>query len=201
MEQENKVVTGADTTPTCGINAVADEPTNEGNAPLQEPAFSLPVKYNKQEYQLSLDEATAYAQKGMKYESLEPTLLQLSALAKGQGHSLTSYLQHLCGGPVPDINERLADEFCRLQKRCPEVDTFDRLPASVVNEAVENGTPLLYAYLAHHYDETRRITRAEQDRAAATAASAGSQQGEAPRSEDPTVSAMIRGVRFACGEQ
>ena len=197
MEQENKVVTGEDTTPTCEINAVADEPTNEENPSLQETAFSLPVKYNKQEYQLSLDEATTYAQKGMKYEQLEPTLLQLSALAKGQGRSLLEHLRLLGGEPVPDVNERLADEFCRLQKRCPEVDAFDRLPASVVTEAVENGTPLLYAYLAHHYDETRRIKRANTDRTAAGAASAGSQQGEVPHAEDPTVSAMIRGVRGA----
>lgn len=197
MEQENKVVTGEDTTPTCEINAVADEPTNEGETSLQETAFSLPVKYNKQEYQLSLDEATVYAQKGMKYEQLEPTLLQLSALAKGQGRTLAEHLRLLGGQPVPDVNERLADEFCRLQERCPEVDAFDRLPASVVEEAVENGTPLLYAYLAHHYDETRRIHRAKTDLQAAGAASAGSQRGEVPHAEDPTVSAMIRGVRGA----
>ncbi len=195
MEQENKAVTGEDTIPTCEINTVENEPTDEGGAPLQASALSLPVKYNKQEYQLSLDDATRYAQMGMKYERLEPTLTQLSALAQGQGHSLISYLQTLCGAPVPTLNERLADEFCRLRERCPEVDAFDRLPESVVNEAVENGTPLLYAYLAHHYNETRRIDRAKTDRATAGAASAGSQQGEMPKTDDPAVSAMIRGVR------
>ncbi len=195
--EETMVTTVGDTIPPADTHTVENEPTTEGETPLQETAFSLPVKYNKQAYQLSLDEATAYAQKGMKYESLEPTLMQLSALAQGQGRSLTSYLQSLCDQPVPDLNERLAEEFCRLRERCPEMDTFDKLPDSVVEEAVETGTPLLYAYLFHHYDQARRIDRAKTDAALAREASAGSQQGEAPTADDPTVSAMIRGVRGA----
>lgn len=172
-----------------GAKATENEPENG----LQETPFTLPIKFNKQEYQLSVEEATVYAQKGMKYTTMEPMLEQLRAHAETKGQTVAALVKELCG-EQRDANERLAEEFCRLREECPEMDTFDKVPSAVVRQALENGTPLLYAYLRYHYDESRRVARARAMAEAATAASAGSQRGETHKTPDPTVAAMVRGV-------
>lgn len=56
------------------------------------PAFTVPVKYNKQYRELTPDEASVYAQKGMKYESLEPHLAKLRLIGQQTGLSLEKIL-------------------------------------------------------------------------------------------------------------
>ena len=171
----------------------AEVAENEPNDGLQEASFTLPIKFNKQEYQLSVEEATVYAQKGMKYTTMEPMLEQLRAHAETKGQTVAALVKELCG-EERDVNERLAEEYCRLREECPEVDTFDKVPTAVVQQALASGMPLLYAYLRYHYDESRRVARARATAEAATAASAGSQRGETQKVPDPTVAAMVRGV-------
>ena len=145
---------------------------NELENDLQDAPFTLPIKFNKQEYQLSVEEATVYAQKGMKYQTMEPMLERLRSLAEAKGQSTAAFVRELCGEAI-DANERLAEEYCRLREECPELDTFDKVPKAVVQEALTSGKPLLYAYLRYHYDESRRVARARAAAAAAEGASAG----------------------------
>ncbi len=175
--------------------AVTDEALaeNESETDLQDTPFTLPIKFNKQEYQLSVEEATVYAQKGMKYQTMEPMLERLRLLAEAKGQSTAAFVRDLCGEAV-DANERLAEEYCRLRDTCPELDTFDKVPETVVQQALTSGTPLLYAYLRYHYDESRRVARARAAAAAAEGASAGRQRGEPQHTTDPAVAAMVRGV-------
>ena len=81
---------------------------------LQEETFCLPVKFNKQDYQLSKDEATAYAQKGMKFDTIEPMLHKLKNLAQQNGTSLGDLVDALCAPAQPteqvSVEERLAEE-------------------------------------------------------------------------------------------
>lgn len=184
----------ADTTPleedvADGAEAVPNESEND----LQEAPFTLPIKFNKQEYQLSVEEATIYAQKGMKYTTMEPMLEQLRAHAETNGKTVAALVKELCG-EERDVNERLAEEYCRLREECPEMDTFDKVPSAVVQHAIASGTPLMYAYWRYHYEESRRVARARAAAEAASAASAGPQRGETHKAPDPTVAAMVRGV-------
>lgn len=160
---------------------------------LQEMSMTLPVKFNKQEYQLSMEEAAVYAQKGMKFTTMEPMLTRLKALAQQKGKRLPDLVDELCGEPV-DINRRLAEEYCRLREECPELDTFDKVPAAAVQAAVDSGVPLLYTYLHYRYGEQTRIEKAKAAAVAAGGASAGGQRGEALPAPDPAVEAMLRGV-------
>ena len=171
-------------------NTMAESEPQEG---LQEPPFTLPVKFNKQEYQLSLEDATAYAQKGMKFDTIEPMLERLHSLAQRHGQSTAAFVQGLCG-ECTDINERLADEYGQLREVCPEVDSFDKVPDEVVQTAIDSGMPLLYAFLQHFYGEQTRIARAQAAAAQARERSAGVLRGETHGTPDPAVEAMVRGV-------
>ena len=171
-------------------NTMAETEPQEG---LQQPPFTLPVKFNKQEYQLSLEDATAYAQKGMKFDTLEPMLTRLHSLAQQHGQTTAAFVQGLCG-ECADINERLADEYGQLREVCPEGDSFDKVPEEAVQAAIDNGTPLLYAFLQHFYEEQTRIARAQAIADGARERSVGGQRGETHKTPDPAVEAMLRGV-------
>lgn len=198
-------VTAATTPPEHNGAPEATMPEQSGEC-LQEDAFRLPVKFNKQDYQLNLEEATVYAQKGMKFEQLEPMLDSLKALAQTQGLSMREFLEVLCAdnatAAVADepsaevsVEQRLAEEFCRLREECPDISDFAALPAAAVTMAVEENVPLLDAYLRYEHRERRRIQDAADAARAAGQASAGAQHSELQAVPDPSVAAMIAGVR------
>jgi hypothetical protein len=180
--------------PTAGNGCETNEPSGDG---LQESAFCLPVKFNKQDYQLTLEEATAYAQKGMKFDTVEPMLDKLKALAQQHGLGVRELVDTLCGEDVPAISDeqRLADDFCRLREECPDVTAFEAIPDSVIRTALDEGIPLLDAYLRHEHRERVRVEAATDAARKASASSAGAQRSELTPTPDPAVQAMLQGVR------
>ncbi len=177
-----------------GEERETNEPSGDG---LQESAFCLPVKFNKQDYQLNLEEATAYAQKGMKFDTVEPMLDKLKTLAQQHGLGVRELVDTLCGEDTPAISdeERLANDFCRLREECPDVKAFDALPESVIRTALDEGISLLDAYLRHEHRERVRVLAATDAARKAGASSAGAQRSELIPTPDPAVEAMISGVR------
>lgn len=180
--------------PTAGNGCETNEPSGDG---LQESAFCLPVKFNKQDYQLTLEEATAYAQKGMKFDTVEPMLDKLKTLAQQHGLGVRELVDTLCGEDVPAISDeqRLADDFCRLREECPDVTAFEAIPDSVIRTALDEGIPLLDAYLRHEHRERVRVEAATDAARKASASSAGAQRSELTPAPDPAVQAMLQGVR------
>ena len=166
---------------------------------LQEGTFCLPVKFNKQDYQLSKEEATAYAQKGMKFDTIEPMFQKLKTLAQQNGTGVKELVDALCDTPQAvepvSVEERLADEFLALQAECPDITDFEQLPMSVVERALESGDSLLVSYWRYCYRENSNVSEAQRAAALAGAASTGSLLGEVPPPADPAVEAMVRGVR------
>ena len=170
--------------------------TNEPSDGLQDSAFCLPVKFNKQDYQLNLEEATAYAQKGMKFDTIEPMLEKLKTLAQSHGLGVRELVDTLCEGTESVSNEeRLAEEFCRLREECPDITAFDAVPESVVKTALDEGISLLDAYLRYEHRERARVQQAAESARKAGTASAGAQRSELAPTPDPAVEAMLLGVR------
>ena len=204
LEDTGEHVTRVSETDTCdtspeniaGEGCETTEPSSDG---LQESAFCLPVKFNKQDYQLTLEEATAYAQKGMKFDTVEPMLDKLKTLAQQHGLGVRELVDTLCDGDGPAVSDeqRLADDFCRLREECPDVHAFDALPESVIQTALDEGIPLLDAYLRHEHRERVRVEAATDAARKAGAASAGAQRTELTPTPDPAVEAMLSGVRGA----
>ena len=175
--------------------ACAEAPEREER--LQDTAFSLPIKFNKQDYHLNLEEATAYAQKGMKFDTIEPMLDKLKTLAQQHGLGVREMVDVLCGEDLPSVSDeqRLADDFCRLREECPDITAFDALPESVIQTSLEEGIPLLDAYLRYEHRERLRVQAATDAARKAGAASAGAQRSELAPTPDPAVAAMLQGVR------
>ena len=179
--------------PKAGEERGTNEPSGDG---LQASAFCLPVKFNKQDYHLSLEEATAYAQKGMKFDTIEPMLDKLKTLAQSHGLGVRELVDTLCDGTESvSTEERLAEEFCRLREECPDVTAFDAVPETVVKTALDEGISLLDAYLRYEHRERVRVQQAADAARKAGAASAGAQRSELTPVPDPAVEAMLSGVR------
>ncbi len=186
--------TATESLPTAGNERETNEPSDGG---LQESAFCLPVKFNKQDYQLTLEEATAYAQKGMKFDTVEPMLDKLKTLAQQHGLGVRELVETLCGEDTPAVSDeqRLADDFCRLREECPDVTAFEAIPDAVIRTALDEGISLLDAYLRHEHRGRLRVEAATEAARKAGAASAGAQRSELQPTPDPAVEAMLQGVR------
>lgn len=120
-ETEVSAEVAEDTTP-----ATTDDATTDGEATTQTDAPVLTVKYNKQMHSLSHNDATAYVQKGMKYDSVVPMLESLKYVAAAEGKTLAEFVEAIrdkhsqnvmdalidrCGG-----NEDIARELFEVEK-------------------------------------------------------------------------------------
>lgn len=87
MENENNTnVTNQDVVDNSTATDVSTDtteatPTAEGGTQ----SVGIPIRYNHQDRVLTLEEATAYSQKGLKYDSLAPMLDDLSMLSAMRG--------------------------------------------------------------------------------------------------------------------
>ncbi len=134
--------------------------------------FTLPVKFNKETRNLSLEEAAALAQKGLKFEAIEKDYGILKALSLKQNKSVPLFLQDLmhsmneaqrekltqeCGG-----NEEMAEHILKLESNSlqpgslgevtesfPQIKSEDDLPQEVVEASSLRGTLLLDEYLRY----------------------------------------------------
>lgn len=84
---------------------LSDRNHMEDGAPA--PSFTIPVKYNKQYRELTPEEAGVYAQKGMKYDAMEPELAKLRQMAAVSGRSLGQMI-----GSIYKAGEELARQDC-----------------------------------------------------------------------------------------
>ncbi len=184
-------------------------------------APTLTVKYNHQSRTLTADEAAAYAQMGMKYEAMQPTLDRLGALAASRRQTLDQYVTAAeadaqrallaaataeTGDPAAAAaqvaEQTLAAETTRLREQMTElaeagvgITDLQDLPAAAREDARQNGRTLLDAYLRHQWHEQQAV--AAEAAAAATAANAalGSQSAPPPTdSADSLTHAMVRGL-------
>ena len=95
-----------------------------------------------------------------------------------------------------DITHRLAQEFFGLREEFPALHSPEQLPDAVLDMAVEQGIPLLDAYLRFRHEEEKRMQREEERRREAAARSTGSLiQGE--MDAHPEQEAFLRAFRTA----
>ncbi len=233
---------------------VTTPPTDDGASEAQDtaedttPTVTVPVKFRHESRELSMEEATTYAQMGLQYEAQQPMMDKLRMMAAGRGQSLSEFVdawaaaeerafmqatlektggdketaerlkrlewedrRKACEARVQQeqkaeddekaaVTSRLAAEFGELQTEFPDLDSIDKVPDAVINDAIKNNRHLLDAYLRHDRKETKKIeqNRAAQD--AAAKASTGSQTDTPPAGgEDAATAAMMRGLRSVFG--
>ena len=167
-ENENKVTTPQETEQN------ENAPTT---APQVEEPF-VPVKYNKEVINLSLEKAGELAQKGMKFEALSDELSLLKELATKSGKTVMQFLSSLklqsddatvnslkekCGDDAALLNEvtklfsknEADDGFAELQKHFPEIKSREDLPQSVLENASLCARPLLDEFLRYRLLQLR----------------------------------------------
>lgn len=68
--------------------------------------FSLDIKYNKVSRSLNREDATRYAQMGLKFESLQPTIKKLQYLAAADGQTFEGLVDGIVNGVEADKLEK-----------------------------------------------------------------------------------------------
>ena len=205
-ENENKVTTPQETE------------QNE-NAPTTAPQVDepfVPVKYNKEVINLSLEKAGELAQKGMKFEALSDELSLLKELATKSGKTVMQFLSSLklqsddamvnslkekCGDDAALLNEvtklfsknEADDGFAELQKHFPEIKSREALPQSVLENASLCARPLLDEFLRYRLLQEKAVKENLLSQQTARLSSTGSLINKSG-GENPEAAEFLKGL-------
>ena len=205
-ENENKVTTPQETE------------QNE-NAPTTAPQVDepfVPVKYNKEVINLSLEKAGELAQKGMKFEALSDELSLLKELATRSGKTVMQFLSSLklqsddamvnslkekCGDDAALLNEvtklfsknEADDGFAELQKHFPEIKSREALPQSVLENASLCARPLLDEFLRYRLLQEKAVKENLLSQQTARLSSTGSLINKSG-GENPEAAEFLKGL-------
>ncbi len=150
---------------------------NEATTP---PNIVIPVKFNKEIKELTLEEATLLAQKGMKLDLIAKELELLKNLSGQEGKSVPQFLQQLqlekneklreslmekCSGDQELVEKIILLEhkapsqvsgFDEVKQYFPNIKSLEDLPEAVVEAAKLKGTFLLDEYLRYLLAQKKR---------------------------------------------
>ncbi len=202
------------------VPAPKDTDTPNNAAPITVPQNGeqvIPVKYNKEIINLSLERAGELAQKGMKFEALSNELELLKELSAQSGMTVMQFLASLkeekfnikrnsllekCGDDkeLADEVKRLYDQtgekdngFKELNENFPEIKEISDLPESVTEGARLHGRPLLDEYLRYLHQQEKKVQENLLSQQRAKASSAGSQLNKS-RGENPEAAEFLKGL-------
>lgn len=174
-------------------------PDEEAWATTPENRILIPVKFNKEVKNLTVEEATLLSQKGMKYDAIEKQWERLRAFAREENSSTAEFLDALekrrtenrieeltkeCGG-----NSEMAIRIVQLEK--PNGDSLkgekdfleyfpkisiDELPDEVLNRAKQNNSNILDEYLRYKARLEIEAEREEKQRRENAESTVGSQK-------------------------
>lgn len=138
----------------------------------QEKEITIPIKYNKEIKELSLEDAATLAQKGLKFTAIEKDFAALKELAQRENKSVPIFISELCErytadkkktlveecGGNEEIAQRLldlesnsqpADSLKELTEAFPEITSLEQLPEEVLEKSRLKGTLPLDEYLRY----------------------------------------------------
>ena len=190
----------------------------EDTTPKEEPEATIPVKFNKEIKNLTVDEAAKLAQKGMKYDLIFNDYETLKNLSRKNGKSVTEFVEGLkaddydkrlkeltekCGGDealaehiVKLESENASDTangFGELQNNFPEIKSLEELPEEIVEAAKLKGTLLLDEYLRYLLKQKRYSEEMKKTGKLSENASVGSQLNRRGKIS-PEASEFLKGL-------
>lgn len=180
--------------------------------------ITVPVKFNGQIKNLTVDEASLLAQKGMKFDLIKEDFETLKNLAKRKNKSIPEYLQALKQGEIDsrknellekcngdaELAEKITeleekqngselDSFDEVRRFFPKIENKDSLPQEVVESSNLKGTLLLDEYLRYLLAQKRRQEKSIKSKEAAEKSSVGSQLSR-KNSLSPESEEFIKGL-------
>ena len=75
----------------------------------EQAAVVIPVKYNKEYRELSIEEASTLAQKGLKFDSIAPMLQQINYIAASEGKTPAQIVQELYDSRETNLRQSLGE--------------------------------------------------------------------------------------------
>lgn len=180
--------------------------------------IKIPIKFNKEERELSLEEAASLAQKGLKYDMITKDFDRLRVLAQQNGKSVGEFLSMVegnlkkerrdeilskCGG-----NEELTDNFMRMEEKLahddgqlgelkeffPEISAYEQLPDEVVLRSREKGSRILDEYLRHLHSLKMQKRDEEEKKKEVNKHTLGSLKTEDTGTVDPVRNMFLKGI-------
>ncbi len=160
--------------------AVEDFADIKETTPEESSEIFVPIKFNKEILNLSLDKAQELAQKGMKFDMISADYEALKRLAKADGKNVGEFVAWLlaneksrrlneitekCGGDSEfaehilklEASEEQPRGFAELKESFPKINSIEDLPQSVVEAATLKGTLLLDEYLRYLHKQDTAI--------------------------------------------
>lgn len=156
----------------------AEVTTHEENKPSE---VTVPVIFNGEFKNLTLDEASLLAQKGMKFDLIKDCFENLKKFAAKHGKSIPEFLQAIkewelesrkkellekCGQDKELVekitafeekeNEIVFDSFDEVKQFFPKIQNVESLPEKVVESSKLKGTLLLDEYLRYLLKQKKR---------------------------------------------
>ncbi len=145
--------------------------------PENESQILIPIKFNKEIINLSIEKAQELSQKGMKFDIIAKDFEELKELACVEGKNVSEYIACLksalnkrrlteitekCGGDgefakyILELEQGKADDikgFDELKENFPKIKSIEDLPKHVIEAANLKGTLLLDEYLRYLHKE------------------------------------------------
>lgn len=181
-------------------------PTDGREAGEPEAERVIRARFNGEDREVSWDQAKAYVEMGMKWESFRENHEKLKRLALARGVSVSRLIESMAEPKenlmAPGESEagqeklldRLAGDFEVLSEVVPEIHGVNDVPEAVFSLAIEQGISLYDAYLRFHYEEGRRFAREQAAQQAARNSSVGSLRDAGP-SPEPEKAAFLTAFR------
>lgn len=206
----------------CDIPESQEENNNskseETTPQISNEGIKIPIKFNKEERELSVEEAASLAQKGLKYDMITPDFDRLRSLAQQNGKSVGEFLSMVegnlkkerrdeilskCGG-----NEELTDNFISMEEKLssddgqlkelmeffPEISGYDELPEEVVIRSREKGSRILDEYLRHLHSLKMQKRLSEEKEKDIKKHTLGSLKTEDTGAVDPVRNMFLKGL-------
>ena len=206
------------------ISNEANQSENESKTCVVEPNTDsvkdevvIPVKYNKQVFNLDLEKAQELAQKGMKYDVISKDYDTLKIIARAEVKSVAEFLESIkneknsvreneillkCGGDKEFAEHILKLEnsnpcdrlkFSEVSENFPKIKTVEDLPQSVVESAKLKGTLLLDEYLRYLHKQQLAIKASVKNQFDAEQSATGSLVNK-KGAQSPETAEFLRGL-------
>lgn len=93
------------------------------------------------------------------------------------------------------LNQRLADEYFELVEYFPEIAGIEEIPDAVLKESAKSNKSLVLCYAIHLAKEQEKLLKGAEQNNKNNLSSAPSLSSTVVAGEDPTILAMLKGIR------
>ncbi len=119
----------------------------------------------------------------------------ISALNSRKEKFERAFLEMLKEEEAPNLNQRLADEYFELLEYFPDIKGIEEIPDEVLKTSAESQKSLVLCYAIFKAKEQAKLLQGAKKEQQNNISSAPSLSSTSVAGEDPTILAMLKGIR------